>query len=85
MFTRSNYSDVNAKHARYEANCRYPPDLNQAVISSVSGSSNVDVIVEGTFITFKCFDGSVPTGPNISTCMEDGEWSPDPRKVLCTG
>ena len=44
-----------------------------------------DPAVEGESITFTCFPSLVLNGPNSSTCMENGEWEPDPREVNCTG
>ena len=41
--------------------------------------------VIGTIITFSCSPGLglVLEGPNISVCMENGEWEPDPMEVEC--
>ena len=42
--------------------------------------------MEGTTVTFQCqCPELVLTGPNTSTCMENGEWEPDPREVECKG
>ena len=39
---------------------------------------------EGNSITFQCSSGEL-TGPNKTTCMESGQWEPDPREVKCKG
>jgi hypothetical protein len=44
-----------------------------------------DVALEGDSVSFTCSSGLVLTGPNSSTCMENGEWEPDPREVACKG
>ena len=41
--------------------------------------------LEGTGITFSCPPGLVLAGPNTTTCMENGEWEPDPSQVFCNG
>ena len=38
-----------------------------------------------SIVTFNCPFGLALTGPNTSTCMENGEWKPDPRNVMCKG
>ena len=40
--------------------------------------------VVGANVTFFCPPGLVLTGPNTTTCMENGEWEPDPRETACT-
>ena len=44
-----------------------------------------DPAVEGTSVYFSCHLELVLTGPNISTCVRNGEWEPDPREVECRG
>ena len=39
--------------------------------------------LEGENITFTCPTGAILTGPNMSTCVENEEWEPDPREVEC--
>ena len=67
-------------------NCEYPPGLNPAVGSNIlSGNKRVYYgLAEGSSISFSCSDGSMLTGPNISICMENGRWNPDPGMVMCT-
>ena len=43
-----------------------------------------DPALEGENITFTCPTGAILTGPNTSTCVENGEWEPDPREVECS-
>ena len=42
-------------------------------------------ISRGTLIQFSCLTGLVLTGPNLSICMGNGEWEPDPREAQCKG
>ena len=72
----------------HSAKCDYPlPQLtDDAVAVLVSGYR--DPALEGTNITFTCtgeLHNVVLTGPSKSSCMGDGEWEPDPRKVQCKG
>ena len=41
--------------------------------------------VLGSNATFSCPLGLELIGPNSSTCMQNGEWEPDPREVSCRG
>ena len=38
---------------------------------------------EGQNVSFSCPPEMVLTGPNTTTCMEDGEWEPDPNSLTC--
>ena len=42
-----------------------------------------DPITEGTTAIFSCPLRQVLTGPNVSVCMENGEWVPDTKAVQC--
>ena len=47
-----------------------------------------DIFLEaGANVMFTCPPGLVLTGPNTSTCMENGEWEPDldNRQISCKG
>lgn len=62
------------------ANCGYP----------VSGTSSsltnfTDPATPGMLVTFSCSENSVLTGPDSATCMDNGQWEPDPREVKCKG
>ena len=41
------------------------------------------VSLNGDSIIFKCSPGKTLSGPNTTTCREDGQWYPDPREVEC--
>ena len=43
-----------------------------------------DPALEGENITFTCPTGAILTGHNISTCVENREWEPDPREMECS-
>ena len=66
----------------YIADCGYP---NFQVDSPVLVMGYSDPAREGTAITFSCSPGLVLTGPNTTTCMDNGQWEPDPREVKCKG
>ena len=42
-------------------------------------------VSEGTNATLSCPPGLILSGPNIITCMGNGEWVPDLREVECKG
>ena len=48
-------------------------------------NSDTDVHVEGTSVIFGCPSGLVLVGSNTSTCMENGEWNPNPANLSCKG
>ena len=60
-------------------------------VEGSTGSTSVRITgstypaLEGTSITFHCSPGLTLIGPVSSTCMGNGEWEPDPRKVECKG
>ena len=56
--------------------------MNQ-LASSVLVMGGTDVALQGDNVIFTCSSGLVLNGPNISICMRNGEWEPDPRKVAC--
>ena len=51
----------------------------------VSGYNDSSVAMEGTVATFTCPPGMILIGLNMTTCMGNGEWDPDPRHVKCIG
>ena len=53
------------------------------VLNEIFGS--IWPAIEGTNITFICPPGMVLIGTNSTTCMENGQWDPDPRDVKCQG
>ena len=68
--------------ATYIGKCSDPLILaNDGVI--VEGYE--DPALEGENIIFSCRDELTLIGPNSATCMENGEWEPDPSIVECTG
>ena len=65
--------------------CNFPTILlnqSKSLTYGVSGDDN-DVLVNGTTVFFHCFLGTL-TGPNATTCMDDGVWRPDPAEVRCS-
>ena len=53
--------------------------------ASISIRDSMNPAIEGTNVTFICAPGLILNGPNISTCMRNGEWEPDPQKLRCLG
>ena len=41
------------------------------------------VPAEGTTVMFSCPLGLVLSGPDSSTCEENGDWEPDPNGLIC--
>jgi hypothetical protein len=54
-------------------------------VTSALAVGYIDPALEGQSITFICPRGQILNGANSSTCMENGEWEPDPREIECTG
>ena len=71
-------------------NCGSPQTLLQngpdIIVFVVSGYINEsEPVMEGTTVNYTCPAGMVLSGPNSSTCTENGEWEPDPMEVECKG
>ena len=68
------------------ANCGDPLDnvLDQSSIVVVGYNDTIPSL-EGNTVNYTCYPGVKLTGPNMSTCMENGNWEPDPRNVNCIG
>ena len=61
-------------------------NLHQAAVnSSIRISGHQISTAEGSNVTFSCPPGQALTGPNMSTCMGNGEWEPDPWELECKG
>ena len=65
----------------YIVNCGYPRISD----GSVTLMNLSDPATPGMSVTFSCFEHLIITGPNSTTCMENGKWEPDPRAVKCKG
>jgi hypothetical protein len=76
----NNYYTSNSIINAVTANCGAPLDGSA---SSVLVMGYNDVALEGSSVNFTCSSGLVLTGPNSSTCMEDGNWEPDPSRSAC--
>lgn len=65
----------------YVANCGHPM-INNLV--GVVDYDNDDLPTEqGTTINFICPPSMSLNGPNSITCMDNGEWEPDPSSIHC--
>ena len=74
-----------ASMCMFAVKCIYPLHQAAMIEDSVRVVVDRDPALEGTNITFSCSSGLVLTGPNRTTCMDNGLWEPDPRKVSCKG
>ena len=61
----------------------YPQNNKSATM--VSGLAYGKPSLEGENVGFSCHSELVLTGPNLSMCMSNGEWEPDPGEVTCKG
>ena len=73
----------------YTVTCEHPV-FNKSVGSLlyVPNFPNESAIRVGTMVSFNCSNpGQVLVGPNTATCMENGEWVPDPNllQMNCKG
>ena len=73
-------ADNNALLDTYAVTCSHHLAFHQDVVSDVTTTSAAH---EGTTMTLSCLSGLVLVGSNTSTCMGNGQWEPDPRKVEC--
>ena len=64
--------------------CVHPLNLPM-IDNSVKVLLDNDLALVDTNATFSCLSGLIFSGPMNSTCMENGEWEPDPQEVDCTG
>ena len=55
------------------------------IVFVVMGYDESAPVMEGTKVNYTCPPGLVHSGPTSSTCMQNGEWEPDPREVMCKG
>ena len=52
---------------------------------SVMALGYSDPALEGSSVDLKCPPGLTLIGPNVSTCIGNGEWEPDLGEVECQG
>lgn len=52
----------------------------RAVIVNTEGP-----LIGGIMISYSCSIGQTISGPNTSTCMDNGQWEPDPMDTSCAG
>ena len=64
-------------------NCGNPIERvsSREVIAEIENS----IAIEGAVANFSCPPGLALIGPNTTTCMENGEWEPDPGDAACRG
>jgi hypothetical protein len=66
--------------------CEYPlQNLSLSGLGSLNVQDYSDPAVVGTMISFNCSrPEEVLIGPNTVTCMDDGQWEPEPQ-ISCKG
>ena len=43
-------------------------------------------LIEGSIVTYGCISpGLKVTGPNMSACVNNGHWEPNPLDITCAG
>ena len=58
--------------------------INEHLIIKASDDDQPSKV--NTSLSFSCKSPErVLTGPNSTTCMDDGNWEPDPKDVECKG
>lgn len=58
------------------------PFINKSLESSLFIVNYSEPAVVGTTVSFKCSkQGPKLLGPNTTTCMNDGQWEPDPNQL----
>ena len=62
------------------AMCGYPLEKR---INSVTVIGSINPALVGTSIMLQCPPEQTLIGPVSTTCMENGEWEPDPRNAVC--
>ena len=68
------------------ANCGDPleqPTDHHDIFRSVMALGFSNPALEGNSVNLNCPPGLMLIGPNVSTCMRNGKWEPDPREVAC--
>ena len=63
--------------------CEDPASISQVVDSKIAVHGYENPALEGYVVNFSCPFGQTLTGSNMSTCMRDGEWEPDPKEMSC--
>ena len=65
--------------------CDHPLSSGDSEANSINVTimGITDPITEGTTAIFSCPLGQILMGPNVSVCMENGEWVPDTEEVQC--
>ena len=72
------YYSIYALHAGNSMDC-YPPQ------PPVNGNVyNYTTTLEGSQATYKCDNGFIPSGEFKTTCIQFGQWFPNPMELTCS-
>ena len=58
---------------------------DQLASESINFVSHRNPALVGTVATISCPPGLVLTGPDVTTCMANKHWEPDPESTVCKG
>ena len=64
--------------------CGYPT-LGDEAVTILSHMHTDGPWLEGSTISYSCPSGLKIAGTNTSTCMDNGQWEPDPSDITCAG
>ena len=57
--------------------CKYPVPGDNNIMARVL-SHTEGPLIEGSIVTYNCSPGLNVIESNMSTCMDNGQWEPDP-------
>ena len=58
---------------------------DQLASGSDKSLSHTNPALVGTIANISCPPGTVLTGPNMTICMANRSWEPDPESAVCKG
>ena len=68
----------------FTGECGYPTPSDENLMVTILRHTEGPWI-EGSIITYSCASGLKVAETNTSTCMDNGQWEPDPSDITCTG
>ena len=62
-------------------NCRHPVLSGDSMLT-VTDYGDL-LVINGTTVSFGCSSGLMLVGVKSTTCRENGDWEPDPGRIVC--